>query len=107
MHRVPHLLSFYALSFEAAVPGSRGKMFLCELLRKGKGTGRAGPEALQRAGVPGRYLQPLPGRTGRVGAAVLARRFPHSCVGLALCLLLGSQDCCLNLGSISQSCEEF
>lgn len=74
MHRVPHLLSFYALSFEAAVPGSGRKMFLCELFRKGKGAGRAGPEALQRAGVPGRYLQPLPGRTGRVGAAVLARR---------------------------------
>lgn len=38
--------------FAAALPGGRGKVFLRELLREGEGTGAAGAEALQRAGVP-------------------------------------------------------
>lgn len=104
----------YDLSFEAAVPGSRRKVFLCELLRKGKRTGPAGSEALQRSSIPGRYLQPLPGRTRLVLVKVHARS--PFCAQQALlqlfgsyaqCLLLSSQDFCLNFGNILQSCEEF
>lgn len=56
----------YDLSFQAAVPGRRREVLLRELLRKGKGTGPAGFEALQRSRNPGGHLQPLPGRTSLV-----------------------------------------